>query len=226
MPTVGFLDDLKRQADAAKALQRTDTGALARNAELADAACRGAASYFSTLAQQLNVLRPRSKGVFRLDRRHAFDGLQLGEFRTDARRKPLRGADVFDHVVLRWKLTSGTQLALIKNFLPDIDQLESRLRRSGAHVHAQAIRHPETAKLQEMRYELVADFAGSVTVTPEHDSGRVRFELVNLDGFESVTVEFPAFEVGSARLDELARWLMGEPHGFLKDGQALRRVEA
>ena len=103
MPTVGFLDDLKRQADAAKALQHTDTGALARNAQLADAACRGAATYFGTLAQQLNVLRPRSKGVFRLDKRHAFESLQLGEFRADARRKQLRGADVFDHIALRWK---------------------------------------------------------------------------------------------------------------------------
>lgn len=226
MPTVGFLDDLKRQADAAKALQHTDTGVLARNALLADGACHGAATYFATLAQQLNVLRPRSKGVFRLDKRHVFEGLQLGEFRHDARRKPLRGADVFDHVVLRWKITSGTPLTLTKNFLPDIEQLESRLRRSGATVHTQAIRHPETAKLQEMRYELVADFAGAVTITPDHDAGRLRFELVNLDAFESVTVEFPAFEVGSSRLDELARWLMGEPHGFLKDGQALRRVEA
>ena len=35
---MGFLDDLKRQADAAKAAQQTDTGALDRNAQLTDAA--------------------------------------------------------------------------------------------------------------------------------------------------------------------------------------------
>ena len=223
---MGFLDDLKRQADAAKAAQQTDTGALDRNAQLTDAACRTAAAYFNTLSQQLNVLRPRSKGVFRLDRRHVFEGLQLGDFRADARRKMLRGADVFGHVALRWKLVSGTKLSLMKNFLPDIEQLESRLRRSGAQVHTEAVRNPQTAKLQEMRYELVADFEASVNITPEHDVGRVRFELINLDGFETVTVEFPAFEVGTARMDDLARWVMGEPHGFLKDGQALRRVEA
>ena len=223
---MGFLDDLKRQADAAKAAQQVDTGALERNAQLTDAACRTAGAYFGTLAQQLNVLRPRSKVAFRLDRRHVFEGLQLGDFRADARRKKLRGADVFDFVALRWKLASGTRLALTKNFLPDIEQLESRLRRSGAQVHTEAVRNPLTAKLQEMRYELVADFEAAIHITPEHDAGRVRFELINLDGFETVTLEFPAFEVGTARMDELARWVMGEPHGFLKDGQALRRVEA
>jgi hypothetical protein len=77
-----------------------------------------------------------------------------------------------------------------------------------------------------MRYAFVGDIAASVVVIPDHERGRVRLELANLEGFETVTVEFPAFEIGSARLDELARWILGEPNTFLKNGQALRRVEA
>ena len=223
---MGFLDDLKRQADEAKARQNTDTGQLERNSALADAACKAASTYFGTLVQQLNVLQPRSKVSYRLDKRHAFDATQLSDFRFDARRTRLRGAEVFDHVALRWRMKSGTRLNLVKNFLPDIQQLESRLRRSGAQVHTETVRNPESNKLQEMRYELVADFEGAVTITPDHDNGRLRFELVNLDGFETVTVEFPAFEIGTARMDELARWLMGEPNTFLKNGQGLRRIEA
>jgi hypothetical protein len=223
---VGFLDDLKRQADDAKARLHTDTGQLDRNAALADVACKTASSYFSTLVQQLNVLQPRSKVTYRLDKRNSFAALPLCEFRADARRKKLRGADVFDHVALRWRLKSDTRLSLVKNFLPDIEQIESRLRRSGAQFHAETVRNPETNKLQEMRYDVLADFEAAVNITPDHDGARLRFELINLDGFETVTVEFAAFEVGTARMDELARWIMGEPHGFLTGGQALRRVEA
>ena len=218
-PTVGFLDDLKRQADAAKAQQTTDIGALERNTALADLACKTAFNYLAALAQQLNVLLPRSKRSYRLDKRHVFDTLQLCDFRADARHKRLRGADVFDHVVLHYQLRSGQHLRLVKDFLPEIEKLESRLRQSGAQVQSEAVRKAETAKLHEMRYELTADFRASVRVTPDHDGGRVRFQLVNLDGFETVTVEFPAFEIGAARMDELARWLLGETHGFLKDGQ-------
>jgi len=223
---VGFLDDLKRQADEAKARLNTDTSLLDRNSALADSACKTTATYFSTLVQQLNVLQPPSKVTYRLDKRNAFEAMRLCDFRFDARRTRLRGAEVFDHVALRWRMKSGTRLALVKNFLPEIEQLESKLRRSGAQFHAETVRHPETHKLQEMRYELVADFEGAVNITPDHDNGRLRFELVNLDGFETVTVEFAAFDVGSTRMDELARWLMGEPNAFLKGGQALRRVEA
>jgi hypothetical protein len=223
---VGFLDDLKRQADEAKARLNTDIGQLERNSALADVACKTASTYFSTLVQQLNVLLPRSRVIYRLDKRNAFEAMQLCDFRFDARRTRLRGAEVFDHVALRWRMKSGTRLNLVKNFLPDIEQLESRLRRSGAQVHTETVRNPQTNKLHEMRYELVADFEAAVNIKPDHDHARVRFELVNVDGFETVTVEFPAFEVGTARMDELARWIMGEPNGFLKGGQALRRVEA
>ena len=216
---VGFLDDLKRQAEAAQARHSTDDRLLARNTVLADAAIKTASSYFMVLAQQLNVLQPRAKAAYRLDRRHVFDAQQLCDFRDDARRKHLRGEDVYDHVVLRWRLASGTPLALVKDFLPDIEQLEARLRQGGVRVDGEAVRHPVTAKLQEMRYAFVADFHASVLVTPDHDLGRVRFELVNLDGLETVHVEFPAFEIGSARLDELARWIVGEPNNFLKGGQ-------
>jgi hypothetical protein len=224
--TVGFLDDLKRQADAAKAAETTDVGALQRNAALADAACNTAFKYMNSLVQQLNVLKPVSKATYWLDKRHAIDKLKLVEFRADARRKRLRGAEVFDHVVFRYVLKSNQRLSLTKNFINDIELLESRLRRSGAPMRNEAVKNPETGKLMEMRYEIICDFNASVHITPDHDTGRIRFELVNLDGFETVNVEFPAFEVGNARLDDLARWLMGEPNNFLKDGLNLRRVEA
>lgn len=223
---MGFLDDLKRQAEAVRAQHSTDTQALARNSGLADVACKTAFGYFNVLAQQLNVLRPRSKVAYRLDRQHVFEGLVLCGFRADARLKPLRGDEVFDHVVLRWSMTSGTPVTLTKNFLPDIERLEARLRQGGVVFEAEAVRHPESAKLQEMRYAIVADFNASVRLTPDHDRGRVRFELVNFEGLETVAVEWPAYEVGTVRLDELARWLLGEPNTFLKEGQNLRRTEA
>jgi hypothetical protein len=88
------------------------------------------------------------------------------------------------------------------------------------------IRDAENGRLVEKRFELLADFQSSVRLLPDHDSARVTFHIANLDGFETVSAVFPAFEAGTARLDELARWIKGEPHGFLRDGQHLRRVAA
>ena len=223
---MGYLDELKRQAEEARAQQTQDIGALQRNAMVTDSACQVAARYLNTLAQQLNVLQPASKAVWRLDNRTVFNQLRFGDFRADSRMKKLRHAEVFDHVVLNFSARTGQRVTLAKDFPPEIEKLESRLRQCGANYESEVIRDPENGRFVEKRFQFVADFVSSVRLLPEHDAARIDFLIINLDGFETVRVSFPAFEVGSARLDDLARWIVGEPHHFLRDGQHLRRVMA
>jgi hypothetical protein len=223
---VGYLDELKRQADDVLAQQRQDIGALQRNALLTDAAFQTAARYLGALARQLNVLQPVSKAVWRLDRKTSFSQLRFTDFRSDSRMKRLRDAEVFDHIVLNFAAKTGTRVTVAKDFPPEIEKLEARLRQCGAHYDSEVIRDPESGKFVEKRFDLIADFQSSIRVLPDHDSGFITFHVANLDGFETVSVVFPAFEVGSARLDELARWINGEPHAFLRDGRHIRRVPA
>ena len=223
---MGYLEELKRQADDMLAQQRQDIGALQRNAMLTDAACHTTSRYLSTLARQLNVLQPVSQTVWRLDRKTSFSQLRFTDFRSDARMKKLRDAEVFDHVVLNFAAKTGTRVTIAKDFPPEIEKLEARLRQCGAHYDSEVVRDPENGKFVEKRFDLIADFQSSIRLLPDHDSGHVTFHVANLDGFETVSVVFPAFEVGSARLDELARWINGEPHAFLRDGRHVRRVPA
>ena len=223
---MSYLDDLKRQAEEARAQQTQDIGALERNTQLTDYACQSAARYFHSLAQQLNVLRPVSTAIWRFDNRTSFSQLRFTDFRSDARMKKLRSVEVFDHVVLNFQAKTGQRVSLAKDFPPEIEKLESRLRQCGTNYDSEIVRDPGHGRFVEKRFEFIADFHGSVRLLPDHDAGRIVFQIVNIDGFETVNVAFPAFEVGSARLDDLARWIVGEPHGFLKDGQHLRRVAA
>jgi hypothetical protein len=234
---VGFLDDLKRQADAIKSGQTTDLAAAERNALLTEAACKTVFTYFDTLIRQLEVLKPVSKTRYALDRRTVFEQLPMVDLKVDARRRKLHGHEMFEYVALHGhemfeyvalhgRLRDGRKLAFTKDFLPDIEKIDAKLRQAGAPVHAQAVRNPDNNKLQEMRYEMAVDFAFGVTVTPEHDSASLHFKAMNLDGFETVTLDFSALEVGSTRLDELAKWLLGESHQFFAGARNLRRVEA
>ena len=223
---MGFLDDLKRQADALREQQDQDGTSLQRNTAAAEAACKTALRYLSTLSAQLETLRPTSPARFRLDRKHCFEGLKLTDFYVDARRRLQPDGEQFDHILMHWQLKTGQKLVLVKDFISEIEQLESRLRQSGADTHHETVRHPDTGKLIEMRYTVNADFRGSVRITPKHETGRLQFLLQNLDGFETISFELPATQLDDARLDELARWLAGHPHGFLKGAEQLRRVEA
>jgi hypothetical protein len=113
--------------------------------------------------------------------------------------KRLRDTEVFDHIVLNFAAKTGSRVTLAEDFPPEIEKLESRLRPCGVPYDSEVIRDPETGKFVEKRFELVADFQGSVRVVPDHDSARVAFHVANVDGFDTVSVVFPAFEVGTAR---------------------------
>ena len=64
---VGYLEELKRQADAALAQQTQDIGVLQRNALLTDSACQTTSRYFGTLARQLERPAAGFEGGRRFD---------------------------------------------------------------------------------------------------------------------------------------------------------------
>lgn len=226
---MSFLDNLKRQAEATAAAQNNQAGNVERQTLWVEAACKQALAYFHTLAQQLNVLQPVSGGRHQLDRQTVFNPLAQQQFRVDARRGDFgQGAvkgEVFDHVVLHWEMHSGQALDLSKDFPPDIEKLERRLRQSGAKVDTEVLRDADSSKLLCMRYRFPGVFLASVRLQPRHEEGLVTFKLMNLDDFDTVWATWPAADLTSAKLDELAKWIVGQPHCFLDGARHLRRVE-
>jgi hypothetical protein len=227
--SMSFLNTLKNQAQATAAEQQGNASLIARNTQLVERACKEALAYFHTLSQQLNVLRPPSAGRHVLDKQTVFRGLPQLNFRVDARRvekgSKEQAVEVYDHVVIHWELHGGGELELNKDFPPDIEKLEPRLRQSGAKVDIEAQRDAGGGKLLNMRYRFPALFLASVRLVPRHEEGLVTFKLMNLEDFDTVWATLPAAEVSAARLDDLARWIVGQPHRFLDGAQHIRRVE-
>ncbi len=223
---MGFLDDLKQKAEHAKASQANTSASVGRNVAVAEAGCKAVYQYFIALAPHLNVLHPVSQGRFAIDKRHGFDALRMADFVVDARHGKLNGDDVFDHVVIHWRMRGTAKIDLRKDFPPDIQRIESRIRQCGlVNVHGEPVRDPETGRTIATRFVIPADIRGSVRASPDHDTGRVRFQCTNLDALETVTADFNAQDVGTARLDELARWIVGEPHKFTANAVTVRLIE-
>jgi hypothetical protein len=223
---VGFLDDLKRQAEALKTKQTIDTAALARNAALVESACKSTLQYWMDLAQQLNVLLPTPPLRILLDKTTAIDGLKRCDFRVDSRRRQLRDQEVYEYVVLHGLQKTGRKLTMSKDFPPEIERLEARLRQAGISPDTEWVRQADTGRLEEVRFSFTADLTLAVRLLPDHDEGRLRFQISNFDTLETVTADFPAHKVGSDLLDQLARWIVGEPNQFLQQAENVRRVEA
>ncbi|MFO1270292.1 MAG: hypothetical protein U1F50_01180 [Rubrivivax sp.] len=223
---MGFLDDLKKQAGNLQAQQEDAQQVAARNTLLVEAAAKTLRSYLLELASNLDVIRPAPKVRYVLDKRLVLDSLPRQDFRFDARRKILRDVEVIDHVFVVGMVRGPRDQVLAKDFVNEMEALERRLGQAAIFFRKEPVRHAADSRLLEMRYLFDADLQVSTRVLCDHDRGRLRFALRNLDGLESVDCEFPAHEITQARLDDLARWWVGEPNRFLEGALELRRTEA
>ncbi len=227
---MSFLDDLKQQAQARQAQLRGDHAVIERHTALVEAACALAWRYLDDLGRQLEVLRPLSTARYALDTRVLLDGLHYTDFRADLRRKrhqrgPLVDGELVDHIVLTARLVSGQRVQLAKDFPPEIERLEARLAQAGIRCVGEPLRDAASGRFIENRYDFVADLAAGVRVLPLHDAGELLFELRNLDGLATLTARFGAHQVTTERLDDLAKWWVGQPQRFLDGARDLQRLE-
>lgn len=223
---MSFLNDLKRQADALKTQSTEDAALLARNAALVEAACKTVWQYWLDLAQQLNVLQPTPPIRMSLDKVTALDNLKRCDFQVDARRKQHRDQEAYDHVVIHAVQKTGRTLTMRKDFPPEIERLESRLRQAGITPDTKWVRNEANGRLEEVVFTFKADITFMARVLPDHDQGVLRFQLNNFDSLETVSAEFPARDVGSDLLDQLSRWMVGQPNDFLRRASQVKRIEA
>ena len=224
---MSYLDDLKRKAAELQANRSVDHEAQKRNTGLVEAAAQVAARYLMDLGKQLEVLQPISKVSYGFDKKTRLEGFPMVDFRFDARRKRVREQDLIDHIGFSCTVRGKDAVTLHKDFLPDSQRLEARIWQSGAHCETETVRDAETGHFVEMRYVFVPEVRLALKIVPDHDGGTLRFTFNNLDDLETVECEFPPHEVGQTRrLDELARWWLGEPNRFLDGAAHLRRIEA
>lgn len=215
---MSFLSELKSRANALQGLQPDARHDLGANTLACELACRTALMYLQDLCAQLNVIQPPALGAYSLDGKVPFPALAQLNFRCDARRKMLRNAEVFDHIGVGWDLRPGTGLVathtVTVNFPPDLERVVQRLSVGQIQHERKDLRHPDTNKLLAYVFDYQTESRAFITMTPDHDAGRIAFRVSNVGGFGVINTTYPAAQVTQPLMDELAKKLVGQPSRF------------
>lgn len=220
---MSFLNQLKQQAQALQTRQGDELQHLDAHTEATEAACKTVWHYFMELPRQLNVIEPAAVGLS-LDGKSTWPAMKQTDFRFDARKKTLRGKEVFDYLALGWRLEPAEATALVAaglpkgrvsvNFPPDLERVERRLRAGQVRHDRQELRHPETNRLQAIVFEHDMAARASVRVTPDHDHGSFDVRLAAVGGLEIASARYAVAQLNTAALDELAKLIVGQPSSF------------
>ena len=221
---MSFLNQLKQQAQSLQTRQGDDLQQLAANTQATEAACKTVWHYFMELPRQLNVIEPAAASLS-LDGKTPWPPMKQTDFRFDARKKTLRGQEVFEYLALGWQLepqqpgAAGAQ-GLPKgrvsvNFPPDLERVERRLRAGQIRHDRRELRHPDTNRLQSIVFEHELTARASVRMTPDHDNGSFDVRLAAVGGLDIVSTRYTVAQLNTAALDELAKLIVGQPSRFI-----------
>lgn len=217
---MSFLNQLKQQAQSLQTQQGGELQQLEARTQATEAACKTVWHYFMELPRQLNVIEPAAVSLS-LDGKTPWPAMKQTDFRFDARKKTLRGKEVFDYLALGWQLElqqpvgASSKGRVSVNFPPDLERVERRLRAGQVRHDRRELRHPDTNRLQSIVFEHELAARASVRVTPDHDSGSFDVRLAAVGGLEIVSTRYMATQLNTAALDELAKLIVGQPSRFL-----------
>jgi hypothetical protein len=223
---VSFLDELKLVSRALQQDATVDPDAQVRNQRLANEACRTAHDYWTELCAQLNVIQAPSAARYVLDGRQAMAGLVCKNFRVSPHLRLVTGGpSQYESVALVWQAVGTPRLHIEKELPRDIERLRAGLRQAGITAHEVGVRNPTTGRMQATAFEFQPDVTASVRVLPLPESGRVRLVFTNVDQLERVEAEFPAVGLRTKLLDEIGRWIVGQPQRVLEYASEVKRFQ-
>lgn len=214
---MSFLDELKTKASALKSQQGEEQRQFDATTHQTEQACTTVLYYLEEMVRQLTVIEPDGPRLS-VDGKTPWPAMKLTDFQVDFRKKVLRNREVFDYIAIGWQIVprigkpvSGSVSA---NFLPDLQKLETRLATGWVQHDRHEVRHPKKNTLQIVRLEYTTRSRGNVRVTPDHENAMLGFRLANLGGFEITNTTWPAAQVRTSVLDELAKLICGQPSHF------------
>jgi hypothetical protein len=162
----------------------------------------------------LEVIHPRIDHVFHLGNVLSIERPRFDRGFVSFRRRSLVGLEVLEHVEAFYRIEGDKPIVLRLN--PAASQsLEASLRASTLPYQYQT----EQDERRVVRYGLFhvqPHVSASMRFEADYSRQIVQVTLRNVDRFESVSLEFVPDKLNEAALEDLVKFMMGEPNAFLR----------
>lgn len=216
---MGLLDDLKKQAEAAKGSEISKTAMMQSNIAATDSSLKLAGKYLAQLCGQLNVLKPVATRVYYLDQVGELSGFTQAEFFSDYRTGDVEGKEMFKQVLLNFRCTLPAPLQVRRNF----DQLESFrkiLGRFGLKHTSQSFKNERGVVTHEV-FNITGEFLAQILLEGDHLNGQIKVTAKHLSEFGFVCMMVDARNFNDSTMDEFTKLLIGKPSQFWQLGKRI-----
>lgn len=203
--------------EKSEALRAQDTAARKPMEEALKDIDRGLWRTFRWLDEaigHLQVIKPAVTHTFVLDKILAIARPHFDRGFVSFRRRALAGMEVLEHVEMFYRLEGAAPIAVRVSPAAALG-IEQRLRGSTLDFTYQA-EQDEKRVVRYGLFQIQPAISASVRFQPDYYRQVVLVTLHNVDRFESVQLEFVPDKLDEPALEDLVKFIMGEPNGFLR----------
>lgn len=165
-------------------------------------------------SSHLEVIHPRVGHVFHLHNLLTIERPKFDRGFVSFRRRTVAATEVLEHVEFFYRLEGDKPIAMRLNPAGSLG-VEERLRASTL-PYQYTTEHDEKRVVRFGLFQVQPVISASVRLEPDYQQQRVQVTLRNVDRFESVSLDFPPDKVDEPALEDLVKFMMGEPNGFLR----------
>lgn len=209
-----LLDKLREKSDALRAQGEAARKPMEEGLKDIDRVLWRTFRWLDEAMGHLAVIRPKVGHSFRLHNVLTIERPQFDRGFVSFRRRALAGMEVLEHVEAFYRLEGGGPVSL-RVSPASATSIEEKLRGSTLPYQYQT----EQDERRVVRYGLFTvqtAIAASVRFQPDYHHQVIEVTLRNVDRFESVSLEFAPDKMNESALEDMVKFMLGEPNGFLR----------
>lgn len=208
---MGLLDDLERQAEALRQEQESARAAQLQKLQAIQPGLREALRYLSKFANALNIIKRPVYRSYHVDMTNKLEELAQCEYMVREKQQTLDNRDYLEEVAFLFRCVGTRNLTIEKTSAMAVSRLREYLWNYNIRFECREVTSAR-GQLERGTFTVFAEVSAAATFAGDWDTGKITLTLRNIEKVGVVAYQYDAVELNLALLEELAKFLLGEPN--------------
>ncbi len=219
---MAFLDDLKKQAEAQKLQEQTQTqsmlAAVSQNFMLVQTKLKEMHHYLRDLVNQLNVLNQDIKRTYMIEGFGLIDDFRPRDYALNVDSIRIGQKDFANTMVFRFKCATEKEISVERNVPGQIDNLKEYLWQNNLKYQCTEYKN-DRGLVARAVFNVTNEIPVTFRFSADFENAKIFLQVKNFSGLTVNEYVYEANEMTAEFLDELAKYVLEKPNKFRELGR-------
>lgn len=225
---MAFLDDLKKEAEAKRLKEQTETQsklvAVSQNFLLVQSKYRDILRYLQEFANQLNVMDMSINRSYFIEGVGVIDNFRPKEYGVSVDSIRISQKDFVNSIMFRFRCTTDREITIERNTPSLIDMQKDYLWQNNVKYECTEYKN-ERGMVHRAVFKVANEIPVSVKFTADFENAKILLLIKNFNGLTVNEFTYDANEINQTFMDELAKYLLDKPNTFRSLGAHQQRLQ-